>query len=181
MNKARTSEADFTRELANNADEMHNAFNLMKRAIAHTPMLAWADLNRPRHLAIDASITGVGGVLYQPTEAQERAGDTSITSENIISLCSRSLAPSETRYVPFKLECLAMIFAISEFHLFLWGRKFTIHTDHQALVALRDHSKRQRTLGSWLVTLLEYDFDVIHIDGKSNTLPGRSHADNIPT
>jgi len=61
---------------------------------------------------------------------------------------------------PFKLECLAVVYCAQEFHQFLChgGRHFTIHIDHQALVALKDHSKRQQTLGSWLVTLLEYDF-----------------------
>jgi len=126
LNRARNSEADFIRELANNGDNMRLAFDNIKQAIAHTPVLSWPDLNRPMHLAIDASITGIGGVLYQPTIQQELKGDTSITS-----------------------ECLAMVFAITEFHQYLWGRHFHIHTDHQALVALRGSLKTAEN--SWFM------------------------------
>jgi len=162
LNRARVSEMEYAKEMANIVSEIRRAFELMKQAIAHTPLLCWADLNRPMHLAIDASTVGVGGVLYQPTLEQQKRGDTSLTEENIVSLCSRSLSPSERNYIPFKLKCLAVVYCVQKFHQFLWGRHFTIHTDHQALVALKDHSKRQRTLGSWLVTLLEYDVDICH-------------------
>jgi len=171
LNRARNSEQDFAREMANNEAEMRSSFDRIKEASAHLPVLKWPDFTREFHVGIDASTAGIGAVLYQPTEAQLAAGDTTITAENIISVASRALTPFERNYRVFKLECLAIVFATQEFHDYLFGTHFWVHTDHQALVHLQQHSRRQRTLGSWLTTLLEYDFSIEHIPGKQNILP----------
>lgn len=86
-------------------------------------------------------------------------------------LTSRALTPFERNYPTFKLEALALINALTEFHEYLYGQHFIVHTDHQALVSLQKQSPKQRTLGSWLLKLWEYNFEIQHVSGKNNILP----------
>lgn len=44
--------------------------------------------------------------------------------------------PTEQRYSVGERKALACISACKRWHLYLYGRSFTIHTDHQALTAL---------------------------------------------
>ena len=45
-----------------------HAFNTIRHAIAHAPVLQFPDFSKPFYLATDASCSGIGGVLYQPDE-----------------------------------------------------------------------------------------------------------------
>lgn len=173
LNKARNTEEDFLREMKQNGDGMRDAFTRLKEAISRLPMLVFSDPDPKRrlHVATDASTSGIGAVLYQPTHEQVAAGNSDVTPDNIVSMTSRSLQPHERNYPTFKLEALAVVNAVDEFHEHLYGRKFVLHTDHKALTSLRKYSKQQRTLGSWVLKLMEYDFTVVHIEGPDNILP----------
>ena len=150
---------------------MRTSFELLKESIAHAPLLRYPDFDRPFHMAPDASRVGIGAVLYQPTPEQEMVGDTSVTSENIVMITSRALNKYEQNYVVYKLEALAIINALREFHQFLFARHFTLHTDHRALTYVLDNGGMHPTLGNWMNTLLEYDFDIVHVPGIENALP----------
>jgi transposase InsO family protein len=174
LNRARVSQEAYDREVAQNRDGLVNAFVQLKGAIANLPLLRFPDFDRPFHVATDASRVGVGAVLYQPTLDQERVGDTSITSENIVAIRSHTLARYERNYPAFKLELLAVVRALKEFHCFLHGRTFTLHTDHRALVHVLDSAKVApipSTLADWVQQILSYDFSVEHVPGLCNLLP----------
>lgn len=49
---------------------------------------------------------------------------------------SRSLKPSERKYSQIEKEALALVFAVTKFHKFIYGRKFTLQTDHKPLLAI---------------------------------------------
>ncbi len=170
LDRARHSQAAYDREVISNRDDMEKSFELLKEAISHAPLLRFPDFSRPFYMAPDASWLGIGAVLYQPTPNQEEAGDTSLTSENIVAITSRALHTYELNYVVYKLEALAIINALKHFHQFLYGRHFTLHTDHRALTYVLD-GKENRTLGGWLNTMLEYNFDIVHVPGNQNVLP----------
>jgi len=92
------------------------------------------DPTRKLHIATDASKVGVGAVLYQPTREQEKENDDSITANNIVLIASRALNKHEKVYPAFKLELLAITYALHEFHEYVYGQKFELHTDHKPLV-----------------------------------------------
>ncbi len=86
------------------------------------PVLGLPDYNQPFILATDASGTGIGAVLSQ--------ANISGPPERVISYYSRSLSPAERNYSITELEALAMVKAIEHYRPYLFGRKFTVVTDH---------------------------------------------------
>ena len=86
-------------------------FNLVKTAVASAPFLQFPDYTLPFHIATDASVTGVGGVLYQPHVKGEK-----ITPNNIVALCSKKSTLSQRNYPPFKKELFGIVYCLRQFH-----------------------------------------------------------------
>ena len=104
--------------------ECQTAFDQLKELCTTTPVLAYTDFTRPFKLHTDASVLGLGAVLYQLRESVEK----------VISYASRSLTQSETKYPINKLEFLCLKWAITEqFHEHLYGNTFNVHTDNNPL------------------------------------------------
>ena len=99
--------------------ECQTAFDQLKELCTTTAILAYADFTKPFKLHTDASVLGMGVVLYQLHESVEK----------VISYASRSLTQSETKYTVHKLEFLCLKWAITEqFHEYLYGNTFDIYT-----------------------------------------------------
>ena len=62
-------------------------------------------------------------------------------SEHQVAFASRTLAPAEKNYSQLDKEGLAIIFGVEKFHNFLFGRQFTIFTDHKPLKHLFGEDK----------------------------------------
>jgi transposase InsO family protein len=142
------------------------AFDQLKHAIAHAPALHFPDYTKPFAIAVDSSITGIGAVLYQPENPTDLP-----SVDNIITFASRSLKSYERAYSIYKLELNALIFGLRQFESAIYGRKFTVFTDHQALAFLHTQRDMNRTLRNWYSIIAEFDFDVIHLPGHINKLP----------
>ena len=58
-------------------------------------------------------------------------------SENPIAFASCSLSQSEKKnYAYVEKEDLALLFALKKFHPYLYGKLFTLLTDHKPLLAI---------------------------------------------
>ena len=105
--------------------EQHEAFEKLKARLTSAPILVYPDYEKLFTLHVDASRKGLGAVLYQEQDHKL----------HVVAYASRSLVGSEKNYTVHKLEFLALKWAItSKFHQYLYGKKFTVFTDHNPLV-----------------------------------------------
>ena len=140
-------------------DESQEAFDILKRKVCEAPCLAFPDFTQPFLLKTDASGGGLGAVLYQIQEGKER----------VIAYASRSLQPAETRYPAYKLEFLALKWAVTEkLKDYLWGSKFVVYTDNNPLTYMQTTGKLDATTQRWVAALACYDFDIVYRAGKLN-------------
>ena len=75
--------------------------------------------NRPVTLQCDASLKGLGACIIQDGKPT--------------AFASKSLTDTETRYANIERELLAIVFGCKKFHTYLYGRSFTVETDHKPL------------------------------------------------
>ena len=80
------------------------------------------------YVTCDASAYVLGAVLSQKENGKER----------VVACASRTLymSSAERNYSVGEREALACVFALEKWHVFLWGRKFVIRTDHSALTTM---------------------------------------------
>ena len=117
-------------------------------------MLVHFDPNKKIVLTCDASPYGVGAVLSHLTNDG---------TEHPISFVSRTLSQAERNYALIEKEGLAIIFGVRRFHSYLFGRHFTICSDHQLLRYLFGENKAVPTLASaciqcWALILSSYSY-----------------------
>ncbi|XP_063075849.1 uncharacterized protein LOC134465891 isoform X1 [Engraulis encrasicolus] len=141
--------------------ECEKAFAILKQALLSAPILAYADFTLPFRLYTDASLHGLGAVLAQLQDGQER----------VIAYASRGLHDAEKNdqnYSAFKLELLALKWAVTEkFKDYLWGAKFHIYTDHRPLLHLRT-AKLGAVEQRWAAQLANFDFSLSHKPGSEH-------------
>ncbi len=109
-------------------------------------------------LESDASSTGVGAVL-------------SVTRENgnvPVAFFSRQLRGAQSRYSAQELEGLGVYEAIRHFAYFLYGKKFTVVTDHKGLVNMMTGRQFNRRIHNWCLKLTEFDFVIQYREGSMN-------------
>ena len=139
--------------------ECQTAFDQLKELCTTTPVLAYTDFTRPFKLHTDASVLGLGAVLYQLHGSVEK----------VISYASRSLTQSETKYLVHKLEFLCLKWAITEpFHEYLYGNTFDIYTDNNPLTYVLTTAKLDAMGHRWAISLANYNFHLHYHSGRSN-------------
>jgi hypothetical protein len=138
------------------------AFEALREALCLAPVLAMPDWDADFILTTDWSCAAIGAVLWQ------RDRDTG--EEHPIAFVSRALTAAERNYAPTEGECLAVKWAVDKFRYYLHGRKFTLRTDHQALVWLDSARFNNSKLERWALELQEYDFTVEYIKGDTNVV-----------
>ena len=140
--------------------KQQRSFEELKTVLTTAPILGFADYHSPFELHIDASMQGLGAVLYQIQDNQPR----------VISYASRGLKPSEQNYPAHKLEFLALKWAVTDkFSDFLYGQKFKVLTDNNPLTYVLSSARLDATGHRWLAKLAVYDFALEYKTGKTNT------------
>lgn len=136
-----------------------HAFECIIDRLTSAPVLGFADPKVPYELHTDASAIGLGAVLYQLQEGQQR----------VIAYASRGLSKSEARYPAHKLEFLALKWAIVEkFQDYLYGNTFTVVTDNNPLTYILTSAKLDAVGYRWLASLSTFDFNIKYRAGSQN-------------
>ena len=110
-------------------------------------------------LDTDASDSGLGAVLSQRQNGIEK----------VIAYYSRTWKRPERSYCVTRRELLAIVDSMAHFHHFLYGRTFSVRTDHAALRWLRGFKNPEGQLARWLERLECYDFTIEHREGRSHS------------
>ena len=140
-------------------DSQQKAFETLKEKLTNPPVLAYADYRCRFKLHTDASSSGLGAVLYQNQDGQDR----------VVSYASRSLRPSEKNYPAHKLEFLALKWSVTDkFHDYLYGTNFEVLTDNNPLTYVFTTAKLDATGHRWLAELSNYNFTIKYQSGKKN-------------
>lgn len=140
-------------------ERCEEAFCTLKRSLTQAPVLAFADPRLPYTLHVDASLEGLGGVLYQDQGEGLRP----------VAFVSRSLSPSERNYPVHKLEFLALKWAVvDKLQDYLYGAKFEVRTDNNPLTYVLTSAKLDATGHRWLAALSVYDFSLKYRPGNQN-------------
>ena len=142
-------------------ESQSHALKLIKQQLANSCSMAYFDPQSATELLVDASPVGLGAMLTQRNA-------NNVTS--VVALASRALTAVEQRYSQTEREALAITWAVSHFHLYLYGGPFMVITDHKPLVPLFNNSnaKPSLRLERGILTLQAYDYTVQYQPGKHN-------------
>ena len=95
------------------------AFNHLKQALSHAPILSTPDFTKPFTLETDASDLGIGAVLVQ--------------NDRPIAYFSKSLTSAERNYSVHDRELLAIVAACRKWRHYLDGKVTKVLKDHKPL------------------------------------------------
>ena len=132
-------------------------FDKVKALLSSEKVLVHYDPRLPVGIACDASESGIGAVLFHVVSGDERP----------IYNVSKTLTACQRKYSQIQKEALAIVFALRKFHQFLYGRHFTIVTDHRPLLALFGPTNGTPTMAAnrlarWSLELSQYDYEIVY-------------------
>ena len=138
------------------------AFQTLKQLFTSYPVLRNADHSKRFIVDTDASAHAVGATISQDFS----------DGRHPVAYFSKSLSPPERNYDIYDRELLSIIYAIKAFRYLLLGaqHKFLIRTDHNNLKYFRSAKQITPRQARWHEFLQDYDFELEHIPGKSNTI-----------
>lgn len=136
--------------------ECEQAFKTAKSKLITPNVLVHYDSSLPLRLAGDASAYGVGAVISHVMKDG---------TERPIAFASRTLLPSERNYSQIEKEALSLIFGVVKFHTYLYGRRFTLVTDHKPLTTILGPKRgippmAAARLQRWAIKLSAYTYDI---------------------
>jgi transposase InsO family protein/predicted aspartyl protease len=139
-------------------EEEQFAFERLKHALATAPVLPFPVKGAPYLLDTDASANGIGGVLCQIVNGQER----------VLGYASKALNKHERNYCVTRRELLAVVKFVRHFRPYLHGQPFTVRTDHSSLQWLRSKKDAEGQLARWIEILDTFQFNIVHRPGKAH-------------
>lgn len=139
--------------------ECQESFDRLKQTLCEAAVLAYPDFDKPFILDTDASEHSCGAVLSQIQNGEEK----------VLSYFSTTHAPSELKYSTTRKELLAVIKAVKHFRHYLYGREFTIRTDHASLKWLASFKQPEGQVARWVEFLDTFQYKIEHRSGTKHT------------
>ena len=143
-------------------NEQKEAFDKSKDLLRSSSLLVHYNPSLPIVVTSDASPVGIGSVLSHIMPDG---------TEKPIMFSSRTLNSAERNYSQVEKEGLGVIFGVKQFHKYLFGRKFTIFTDHKPLIGLFRMDKTTSNMAPsrlirWSLQLGAYMYQIKYSPGK---------------
>ena len=105
-------------------EPQERSYHTLKHVIVSKPVLMLPNVNeRVLFYETDASDVGLGATLLQDRDGQ-------IFSS---TYATRKLLYRERRYCVMDRECLGIVWGIKKFAMYIYGKQFTLQTDHRPL------------------------------------------------
>jgi len=139
--------------------DCNHSFENLKNKLINPPILKYPNFDEKFILTTDASNNALGAVLSQGENQNEHP----------LCYASRTLNKHELNKPIIEKELLGIHWGINYFRPYLYGRKFTVVTDHRPLVSLFTHKNPSSKLTRIRLDLMDYDFDIVFKQGKMNT------------
>ena len=139
--------------------EQQTVFERVKEILCSPSVLAYPNFSLPFELHTDASTKALGAVLYQTQDGMKR----------VIAYASRALTKPERKYSAYRLEFLALKWAVTEkFADYLAVNHFTVLTDNNPLTYVLTSAKLDTAGQRWAADLGHFNFDILYRSGVKN-------------
>ena len=99
-------------------------------------------------ITVDASPVILSAILSQKTKGRDH-------DDKVIAYASRALTDTEMGYSQTEKEALAIVWGVEHFHLYVYGHKFVLVTDHKPLETISGsrNSKTSARIERWVLRL----------------------------
>ncbi|CAB0043593.1 unnamed protein product [Trichogramma brassicae] len=113
------------------AEDQQNSFEKIRSMLATAPVLNQPSFEHEFVIQTDASDTGLGAVLTQIID----------DTECVLCFASRTMNAAERNYSVTERECLAVLWVVQKFRLYVEGYHFKVISDHSSLKWLHNLKK----------------------------------------
>jgi hypothetical protein len=128
----------------------------LKQALMMAPVLQLPEFNKQFVIECDASGSGFGAVLQQ--------------GNGPIAFFSHPVAVHHAKLPAYERELIVLVKAVRHWCPYVWGRFFTIRTDHFSFKCILDQCLTTIPQHTWVNKLFGYDFAVEYRHGKFNVV-----------
>lgn len=126
----------------------------------NSPPLSLFNPELPTVVTTDASDYGLGAVLTQMHQD---------STEKTVAFASRTLTRAERKYSTVEKEALGCVWATEKWRTYLWGRHFTLRTDHSTtLLASKGQDRAGMRIARWSSRLLSFNYNIQYKSGQEN-------------
>ena len=134
------------------------AFDTLKALVRNANTLTYFDPEQPAIIQVDASQYALGAALLQ--------------NNKIIAYASKSLTDTEKRYANIERKMLACVLGAERFHTYVYGKPFTIESDHRPLetISAKHLTSAPARLQRMLLRLQRYSYTIKCRPGKEMNL-----------
>ena len=141
-------------------EEHEKQFSLIKEQIAETTENKHFNPELETRIKCDASRKVLGCALEQRTP----------NGWHTVAFASRFFNSVEDRYNINELELLGVVWSVEHLKYYLYGKPFTVITDHRALLSIMRANRSSKSYNSrltpWVDRLLPFNFSIDHLPGS---------------
>lgn len=141
--------------------DLEEAFRAVKDLFRKPLQLHRPDQKRTIYLQVDASAHGIGCVVYQLSDSEER---------QVISYASAKINNAEAKQHCNEQECLAAVWATKPYKWLIEDKPFVLRTNSRALTWLDRIQDERGNVSRWAQYLSALNMKVEHVPGRCNEL-----------